>query len=335
MISENINIDNNNANSNGNNNGNNGEANSSNEIKVEFISSDKSSSDATPTADSFFQKVEDINDMKLRDISQREQKIAEGEIELNTDLDFQLLKNKVAPSSNANEGSKEAKNQNDFIGNPETYYKSRRVLIDAGPTYELIDDVRFIGNFSTGKMGFALAEAAASYGAEVVLISGPVNLECSKNIYRINVTSAAEMHDEVMKYLSEASVIILAAAVADFTPKYKYDGKIKKDPNIDTMTIELVKTKDILAEVGKIKKAEQKLVGFALEADNLIENATIKLRNKNCDMIVANRANQKDSGFGGDNNTIKIIKKDNSSSEYPPMSKKNAAIAILNEVIKI
>lgn len=314
------------------------------EVEIEFIDSNgNSSKQEATTAENFSEQdtpakqvnipsAESIQEMQYQNVLKREAKLAEGEIELNTDLDLELLKKKYSSEQGAS--APNIDNTDKPISLNE-YYKGLRVLINAGPTYEKIDDVRFIANYSSGKMGFALAEAAAKLGAEVVLVAGPVNLECSKSIYRVNVTNAAEMHAEMMKYCSEAKVMILAAAVADFTPKVKFDGKIKKTQDSDTMILELVKTKDILADLGKSKTSEQKLIGFALEADNMIENAKDKMQRKNCDMIIANKANVKDSGFGGDNNTITIIKKDNTMKQLPTMSKNDVAMEILKEIITI
>lgn len=321
--------------------------NNSFEVEIEFIDSKgNSSKQEATTAENFSEQdtpakqvnvpdAESIQEMQYQNVLKREVQLAEGEIELNTDLDFELLKKKYSSASQEQSPSASVKESSDKPVSINEYYKGLRVLINAGPTYEKIDDVRFIANYSSGKMGFAIAEAAAKLGAEVVLVAGPVNLECSKSIYRVNVTSAAEMHAEMMKYCDEAKVMILAAAVADFTPKSKFDGKIKKTQDSDTMVLELVKTKDILADLGKKKTSQQKLIGFALEADNMIENAIDKMQRKNCDMIIANKANAKDSGFGGDNNTITMIKRDNSLKQLPTMSKNDVAMEILKEVINL
>ena len=214
----------------------------------------------------------------------------------------------------------------------DNFYKGKKVLINAGPTYEKIDDVRFIGNYSSGKMGYAIANAARQAGAEVVLVSGPVSLPTPEGVNRINAESAGEMHNEVMKYLPDSDVIILSAAVADFTLSNKYDGKIKKEDMGDTFTLQLTKTKDILAEVGKSKTPKQIVVGFALESKNEIENGKKKLQNKNCDMIVVNSANKPDSGFRGDNNTITILDKKGGVAEFKPMSKELCAVEILRKI---
>ncbi len=324
------------------------------DIKIEFIKSDKNKSannnfTQNSSPEKIKQNIEDINKMKLDYIEKQYIEQRSDDIKLNTDIDLQVLKNQYGKDnqsqntaesveSTSQEKTEEKGNTNyepKVILTPEDFYKGRRVLIDAGPTYEKIDDVRFIGNYSSGKMGFALAEEASKLGAEVVLVAGPVHLDTPKNVYRVNVTSADEMHSEVFKYLAEASIIILAAAVADFTPAVKHEGKLKKEITGEKLIIELVKTKDILSDVGKAKTKEQRLIGFALEADNMIENAKSKLERKNCDMIVANKANQVDSGFGGDNNTITLINKENILKEFPPMTKHQCALEILKEITRL
>ena len=212
----------------------------------------------------------------------------------------------------------------------------KTVVLTAGPTYEKIDDVRFIGNYSSGKMGFALAETAARMGAKVHLIAGPVELETPSGVERTDVESAREMFDEVMKRRADADVVILAAAVADFTPFEKHDGKLKKEDTGDTMTLRLTKTPDILSAVGAVKGDKQVVVGFALEASNHLANAKKKLTNKRADMIVLNAVNKPQSGFGTHDNTITIIeqdaKKEYSVKEFPPMSKAECASEILRRV---
>jgi len=186
----------------------------------------------------------------------------------------------------------------------------KKVLITAGPTYEAIDPVRFIGNHSSGKMGFALAEQAAKNGAEVILISGPTVLEVnSKEIQLVRVTSAEEMFQAVMKYFEETDVFIAAAAVSDYTPEEVAAEKIKKEGD-DNLVIHLKKTKDILLEAGK-RKTHQFLVGFALETQNEVENAKAKLDKKNLDFIVLNSLREKGAGFATDTNKIHIISKEN------------------------
>lgn len=205
----------------------------------------------------------------------------------------------------------------------------KNILITAGPTFEKLDDARFIGNFSSGKMGFALAAEAEMQGAEVTLITGHVALETPEGVERVDVESAQEMFDAVIKYAGSADIMILAAAVADFTPIAPQSGKIKKAEVGDKFSIELKRTPDILAALGKIKKSRQKLIGFALEATNELTNARKKLTEKNCDAIVLNSMNKPQSGFGGDDNTITILSKNGSVQEFPPMTKQECASEIL------
>ncbi len=211
--------------------------------------------------------------------------------------------------------------------------KGKKVLITAGPTYEKIDDVRFIANHSSGKMGFALAEAASAAGAYVVLAAGPVQIETIAGIKRIDVVSAEEMYRAAFAEFQDSDIAILAAAVADFTPREPRSGKIKKAEAGNDFSIKLKPANDILASLGAVKKDNQFLAGFALEAENEMENAKKKLVQKNCDMIVLNSANKPESGFGGDMNTITIIGKSGEIKEFPPMSKKLCAVKILEEIL--
>lgn len=218
---------------------------------------------------------------------------------------------------------------------PQTSLAGKTVLITAGPTYEKIDDVRFIGNYSSGKMGYALAEAARDADAKVILVSGPVALPAPENVYRFMVHSAQEMHEVVMPYRESYDIAILAAAVADFTPVHKAEGKIKKSEAGENLSIELRRTPDILAALGSSKKPGQVLVGFALEATNEIEYGKDKLQRKNCDMVIVNTANKERSGFGGDDNTITILQRKGNEievQEYPPMSKKQCAEVIVGNI---
>lgn len=217
-------------------------------------------------------------------------------------------------------------------GRPLAPWKGKTVLVTAGPTYEKIDDVRFIGNYSSGKMGFALAEEAARLGAVVRLVSGPVALAAPPGVERTDVESAQEMYDAVVRLAPQADVVIMAAAVADYTPAQHHEGKIKKSEAGETLTIELRQTPDILAALGRNKRPGQVLVGFALESENVTEYGRDKLERKNCDMIVANAANRPDSGFGGDNNTIALLTRDGSLRSFPPMSKHECAREILGAV---
>ena len=219
--------------------------------------------------------------------------------------------------------------ENDIIKGLPLYNKS--VLITAGPTYEAIDPVRFIGNYSSGKMGFELAKTAANLGAKVYLITGPSSEEVSHSlIERIDIVSAKEMYIEVHKYYNSVNIAILSAAVADYKPKDVALTKIKKSTN--TMTVELVKTHDILASLGEIKKG-QFLVGFALETNNEIENAITKLKKKNLDLIVLNSLQDKGAGFKKETNKVTIIDKLEKTSEFSLKSKAVVAEDIFNEIL--
>jgi phosphopantothenoylcysteine decarboxylase/phosphopantothenate--cysteine ligase len=209
--------------------------------------------------------------------------------------------------------------------------KGKRLLITAGPTYEAIDPVRFIGNHSTGKMGFDIAECAAQLGATVTLISGPTTLQLqSKNIALVRVTSAAEMYAACHQYYPEVDVAICAAAVADYKPKFVADQKIKKSEN--TLTLELEKTKDILASLGQSKE-NQFLIGFALETENEIENAKLKIQKKNLDLIVLNSLQDKGAGFATATNKVTFIDKNFDIEAMPLKSKEAVATDIINKVI--
>jgi len=211
--------------------------------------------------------------------------------------------------------------------------RNKKVLITAGPTYEAIDPVRFIGNHSSGKMGYALAETATSLGAQVILVSGPTHINTvSKSIQRIAVTTAEEMYKACHKHFNEVNVAILSAAVADFRPKIKADQKIKKEGA--SLSIELEPTKDILASLGEIKK-NQILVGFALETENELENSKKKLIKKNLDLIVLNSLNDKGAGFGSETNKITIINKDGQVKGFDLKSKTEVASDIFNEIIPL
>ena len=206
-------------------------------------------------------------------------------------------------------------------------FAGKKILITAGPTYENIDPVRFIGNHSSGKMGFDLAKEAAKRGAEVTLISGPSSQKTDdKNINVYRVTSAQEMFDEVFKHYENTDIAIMSAAVADYTPKVKATEKIKK--NEQELTIELIKNKDILRTMGE-KKTHQFLVGFALETQNEEENAKGKLVKKNLDMIVLNSLRDEGAGFANATNKIKIFTPTDEQS-FTLKSKEEVACDILN-----
>ena len=204
--------------------------------------------------------------------------------------------------------------------------RGKKILVSAGPTYELIDPVRFIGNHSSGKMGFAIAEEAASRGAKVTLVTGPVHLTTPDQVSRKDVVSAEEMKNTILHYFDDADVLIMAAAVADYKPKAVSDEKIKK--NDAELNLELVKTDDILKEIVKNKK-QQFVVGFALETNNEQENAKQKLVHKKLDAIVLNSLNDSGAGFGHDTNKVTIITTSEEKT-YPLKSKKEVAVDILN-----
>lgn len=209
--------------------------------------------------------------------------------------------------------------------------KGKKLLITAGPTYEAIDPVRFIGNHSSGLMGFELAKAAAAKGAEVVLVTGPSALNVDNdNISLKRVVSAEQMYDAVHEHFGNMDIVICAAAVSDYRPKVVADQKIKKKE--DSLTLELVKNKDILLSLGEHKK-EQYLVGFALETENELENAKGKLAKKNLDAIVLNSLNDTGAGFGKATNKISFIDKNLTIKTFGLKTKAEVALDIMNEII--
>ena len=209
----------------------------------------------------------------------------------------------------------------------------KKILITAGPTYEAIDPVRFIGNHSSGKMGFEIAKAASNLGAEVRLITGPTHQKISSNLITvISVVSAQEMYEQVHQFYENCDIAILSAAVADYKIKFISNQKIKKEEH--SLTLELEKTQDILASLGKLKN-NQLLVGFALETDNEITNAIKKLKNKNLDLIVLNSLSDKGAGFGTNTNKVTLIKRDLSTTNFPLKSKAEVSKDILNEILKL
>lgn len=211
---------------------------------------------------------------------------------------------------------------------------NKRILITAGPTYERIDPVRFIGNFSSGKMGFALAEECASRGAEVKLITGPTSLSTTeKNIQRFDVESAQEMYDISMKLFPEMDAAILSAAVADYRPLHSEEEKIKRNETGD-LTLKLTPNPDIAASLGKIKKEGQITVGFALETNNEEENAINKLERKNFDFIVLNSLQDEGAGFGKDTNKVTIISREGNKTTFGLKSKRDVAKDIINTTLK-
>ncbi len=209
----------------------------------------------------------------------------------------------------------------------------KKVIITAGPTHEAIDPVRFIGNYSSGKMGYSLAEECRNRGANVTLISGPVSLEKPSGMSFISVSSAKQMLEACKNNFSDTDIAIMNAAVADYTPANPSDKKIKRKG--EDLNIELKPTMDIAAELGKIKQKNQFLVGFALETDNEEKNAVGKLIKKNLDFIVLNSLQDKGAGFGHDTNKISIVFKDNNIKKFELKSKKEVAEDIVFEIQKL
>jgi phosphopantothenoylcysteine decarboxylase / phosphopantothenate---cysteine ligase len=212
--------------------------------------------------------------------------------------------------------------------------KGKRIVVTAGPTYEPIDPVRFIGNHSSGKMGIAIAEAAANLGAVVTLITGPTSISVKNpSINRVSVMTAEEMYLACLQSFPACSMLIMAAAVADYRPVAVANEKIKK--NDESMTIELVKNRDILASLSKIKNREQLLVGFALETENELSNAFAKLERKDLDMIVLNSLRTAGAGFGVDTNKVTMIDRNKSVYISDLKSKGEIAIEILERAEQI
>ncbi|MBC8173197.1 MAG: bifunctional phosphopantothenoylcysteine decarboxylase/phosphopantothenate--cysteine ligase CoaBC [Chitinophagales bacterium] len=213
-------------------------------------------------------------------------------------------------------------------------FSGKKVLITAGPTYEKIDPVRFIGNRSSGKMGFALAREFFEQGADVTIVHGPVQIDRSVFNYfkTIEVESAAEMYNACSEEINDTDIFVAAAAVADFTPDNPSGIKIKKENGAEGLTISLTPTKDILAEISKRKKPVQFMVGFALESNNAIENATKKLREKDLDLIVLNSLQDAGAGFQHDTNKITLLDKNNNCITFELKSKRDAARDIVNHI---
>ena len=212
--------------------------------------------------------------------------------------------------------------------------KNKNVLITAGPTYEAIDPVRFIGNRSSGKMGIAIAEVCAARGANVHLILGPTHLSVNNpNIQITKIESAQEMYEEATAHFAKTDIAILAAAVADYRPATIAKEKIKK--KTEQLNLVLEKTLDIAAALGKLKKQQQMIIGFALETNNEQANAEKKLLKKNFDFIVLNSLKDKGAGFNHDTNKVKIIHRKGNSNSYPLKSKKEVAIDIINEIVAL
>ena len=218
--------------------------------------------------------------------------------------------------------------------NPINFYSQKNILVTAGPTHEAIDPVRFIGNASSGKMGYALAEAFAEKGANVTLISGPTNLKINHpNIKKIAITSASEMFEAVKANFANSAITVMAAAVADYSPTHQATEKIKK--TTDNLQIALSKTIDILQYVGEQKKAGQLTIGFALETTNELVNAQNKLKSKNADLIILNSLNDEGAGFNVDSNKITMIDKNGQIEAFELKSKNKVAQDILQKITQL
>jgi phosphopantothenoylcysteine decarboxylase / phosphopantothenate---cysteine ligase len=212
-------------------------------------------------------------------------------------------------------------------------FAGRKVLVTAGPTHEPLDPVRYLGNRSSGKMGFSIARAAAQRGAEVTLIAGPVVLPTPPHVHRIDVTTAREMHEAVLPAFSTTDVLIMAAAVADFAPAQPAPNKIKRETiDGDSFTIECAKNPDILRSAAD-RKVSQVLVGFALETTNDIEHARRKLTAKGLDLIVANNPTEEGAGFGSDTNVVTLITPDGRADRLPRQTKFDIANVILDRIV--
>ncbi|TQR20871.1 bifunctional phosphopantothenoylcysteine decarboxylase/phosphopantothenate--cysteine ligase CoaBC [Psychrobacillus vulpis] len=210
--------------------------------------------------------------------------------------------------------------------------KGKKVVVTAGPTRERIDPVRFLTNFSSGKMGYAMAEAAAVLGAETVLISGPVCIDAPPNVSLISVESAKDMYEAVLEEFDTASIVIKTAAVADYKPKDVHAQKMKKQPGEASIVIE--RTTDILAELGQRKKS-QLLIGFAAETNDVIHYAKGKLEKKNADYIIANDVTEAGSGFGTETNSVTLVGKNDVEMQFPHLHKKELALQLLQTIMKL
>ncbi len=219
-----------------------------------------------------------------------------------------------------------------FFDNKPQDLQGKKILITAGPTYEKIDPVRYIGNYSSGKMGFAIAEECAARGAEVTLITGPVAMTCGNNIHRIDVESCEEMYNAALETFASQDAAILCAAVADFKPACVAEQKIKREGN--EFALQLKPTQDIAAKLGEEKKSNQRIVAFALETDNEQTNAESKLRKKNADFIVLNSMRNEGTTFRTDDNQITIISA-NAKKEYDKKPKSEVARDIIDELVAI
>ncbi|SMO45962.1 bifunctional phosphopantothenoylcysteine decarboxylase/phosphopantothenate--cysteine ligase CoaBC [Gracilimonas mengyeensis] len=217
----------------------------------------------------------------------------------------------------------------EIIGSVKGPLEGKKVVVTAGPTREHIDPVRFISNPSSGKMGIAMAKAAQSLGADVTLIHGPLSVEKPDDMHSVSITSTADLFEAVKEY-SDADVIIMAAAVSDFTPAETFTHKVKKDDAGDAILLK--RTQDILAWLGENKKEGQVLIGFAMETENLVENATSKLKKKNADYIIANALTEEDAGFATDTNRVLLLSKD--GEQQFEGTKTDIAIEVLNTIFR-
>lgn len=213
--------------------------------------------------------------------------------------------------------------------------RKTRVLVTAGPTYEPIDPVRFIGNRSSGKMGFAIANAAAKRGADVTLVTGPVHLETPRTVTRIDVETASDMRTAVLAAAKKQDVIIMAAAVSDYRPSQPAGQKLKKSTADATLDLHLMATPDILAEVGRVRRKGSVLVGFALETENAIENGRAKLTKKQLDLIVVNAATKENPVFGSDRNTVAFMDRGGRIEQMPAMEKIDVAHRLLDRIVSL
>jgi phosphopantothenoylcysteine decarboxylase/phosphopantothenate--cysteine ligase len=207
-------------------------------------------------------------------------------------------------------------------------------LISAGPTVEAIDPVRFVSNHSSGKMGYAIARAAEKRGAQVTLVSGPVNLETPVGVDRIDVETCDQMQEQMLAHLDRADIIIKVAAVADYKPVDPKAHKIKKHDNPEDLSIRMTENLDILAAIGQRKTRDQFLVGFAAETDDLEKNALMKMKKKNLDMIAANQVGSPGSGFKADTNKVKLFSRDGSSLDIELMDKNKVADILLDQILE-
>lgn len=220
----------------------------------------------------------------------------------------------------------------DYFSPKDLPLKGQKVVVTAGPTRERIDPVRFLTNFSSGKMGYAMAEAAVNLGAETVLISGPVDIDAPANVTFIPVESAQDMFEAVVEQFDTASIVIKTAAVADYKPKEVHDQKMKKQPGEASIVLE--RTTDILAELGK-RKTNQLLIGFAAETNDVIHYAKGKLEKKNADYIIANDVTEAGSGFGTETNSVTLVGKNDVDMYFPHLPKKELALQLLQTIMKL